>query len=117
MATVDTCTTPEEGWGLVSHFFGNFLLIIRTLLNRKEEGWEAKVSEHKDVLASRLITIARRMNKHGYYEESANITTLCCMVKSIDISIPANIDAIYAKHLKLNKTARKTKEAVREMFG
>jgi len=117
MATVDTCSTPEEGWGLVHHFLGNILLVIRLALNDKETGWESVVAEKKAELVSHLKKITERMSDYGYSIDSKKIGEIYRMVKDLDLTNPANIDLIHAKNHGYSPTAGAMKEKVQELFG
>lgn len=117
MSTVDTCTTPEEGWGLVHHFLGNILLAVRFAVNDKETGWESVVAERKAKLVSHLEKIVKRMSDHGHAKDGEKIGEICRMVKEYDLTEPANIDIIHAKNLEYSAAARAMKAKAQELFG
>ena len=117
MSTVDTCTTPEDGWGLVHHFLGNILLTVRLVVGDKEPGWESVVADRKAKLVSHLEKIAKRMSNYGHIKDSENIGEICRMVKEYDLTDPANIDVIHAKNLEYITAARAMKAKVQELLG
>lgn len=117
MATIDNFTTAEEGWGLVGHFLGNILLVVRMAVSDKQDGWESVVAQNKLKLAERLKRIAQRMADNGYLDDSAKINDILRMVEEGDLTDSAIIDAIHAENLEYNVGAQAIEAKVRELFN
>jgi|SRR3989344_3068930 len=119
MSTVDTCTTPEEGWGLVHHFLGNILLVVRMVVNERQNGWESVIADSKAKLVSHLEKIARRMDESGNSKDGEKIGEICRIVKESDLANLANIDIVRAKtkSLEYGTAAQALRVKVQELFG
>lgn len=108
--TVNTCTTPEEGWVLVSHFLNNLLLVIQ-MQGTRGRGEEDEANKHKRVqviddiraqLVGNLYMVRRRMKHYTYNDEATKMQKIIDMVIDQNVSDPEVCKAIYAKHTELN---------------
>ena len=104
MSTVDTCTTPEDGWGLVHHFLGNILLTVRLVVGDKEpDGNQLLPIERQNWF--RILRKSRKECPTTDILKTARISgEICRMVKEYDLTDPANIDVIHAK---ISNTSRR----------
>ena len=111
MSTMRTCTTPEEGWGLYSHFLGNLLLSIQMQGPNWVKGEETAtekdrrdraVSDSWAKLAGSLYMIMRRMKLNGHDDVAAKMQQIVDMVVEQDLTDPEVCEAIHAKHKELN---------------
>jgi hypothetical protein len=118
MSTARTCTTPEDGWALYSHFLGNYLLLI----NMQGEGWsdrnkdEANKDKRERIiedswlkLAGALYMIMRRMKLNGHDDVAAQMQQIVDMVVEQDVTDPAVRKAIHAKADEFNAGRREFK--------
>lgn len=117
MATVDTCTKPEEGWALISYFLGNIMVPIRFALTKKNEGWQAEVAQQRAKLLARLKKIVARMNENGHGEEAAKMNQICVLVEGSDLNDSAAIEAVFEKEKEISPTSRGMDEALKRLFG
>ena len=108
MSTSRTCTTPKDGWALYHHFLGNLLLVIRMQVWDHEEESEEKKDKRERIisdawaeLTGHLYMIMRRMQANGHLEDAAKMQQLVDMVVELDLTDPAVIEAIHAKHREL----------------
>ena len=96
MSTVRTCTTPEEGWTLCSHFLGNLFLRLTTLeteildpsdlisIKRREK----ITSDTRAQLVGNLHMIMRRMENYYHYSDAIKMSLILDMVVELDIVDP-----------------------------
>jgi hypothetical protein len=116
MAGIDTFTTPDDGWGLVSHYLGHTLLGIRISMEKKFEGWKVEAQEDGQSLIGRLEKIVGRLNEYGHADDAKKVQELLDLVKDSNMTDPEALNAIGTKHLELNDRARALEEKVRELF-
>lgn len=110
MSTAFTCTTPEDGWALYSHFLGNNLLTIRMYQESKDEEKDEESSAKRErvisdawsKLVGNLYIIMRRMRANGHDEEAAKMKQIVDMTVELDLTDPATHDTIREKHKELN---------------
>ena len=106
MSTARTCTTPEEGWSLYSHFLGNIFMAIRFAIESKERDGDEKFKRVVDTLGARLTgylyLIVRRMTQGGYSEEATKMQHILDLVTDGDLADLGVLRLIDAKHGELN---------------
>ncbi len=110
MATVYTLTTPKEAWALVSHFLGNYLLVIAmnsspdlgAIALRSREQRERVVSDNRGQLIGSMYMIVRNLNKHGHSNEGGKVQQILDMIADQDVTDPNVRDAIHAKQKELD---------------
>ncbi|MCX6744970.1 MAG: hypothetical protein NTX82_05585 [Candidatus Parcubacteria bacterium] len=115
MSTAFTCTTPEDGWSLYSHFLGNCLLPIRCQVPAEnEEDDEAKRDKRERIisdswlkLAGSLYLIMRRMRSNGHNEVADNMQQIIDMVVELDLTDPKVHEAIHEKQRELDPNQSK----------
>lgn len=117
MATIDDFTTSEDGWALVSHFLGNRLSPIRAVIQTKPKDWLELISHEKQALYEKIQKIAQRMGTIGLTADSQKIAEIAKMIQDGDLTISANIDAIFAKHQEFNHGTRDMRNKLKELFG
>ena len=126
MANIFTLKTPEDGWGLVSHYLGNYLTVCvwygdksNTGRDRiKEKGAEACqriVFDNHTQLVGAFHLIVRNLNKHGHADEAAKVQQILDMIIEQDVTDPAVAKAIHAKHEELDKGKGEFKAALEKM--
>jgi hypothetical protein len=121
MSTVFTCTTPDEGWALFSHFLGNKLLSIRMCQERKKNDKEVIVERDKIIsntwceLVGSLYLIMRRMQTYGYNDDAAKMQQIIDMTTELDLTDPATHDKIHDKHKELDKRVSEFDEALAKL--
>jgi len=125
MSTARTCTTPEDGWALYSHFLGNLLLVIASQGWREERG-EEETEDQKDKrekvignawaqLVGNLYMIMRRMKLNGHDDVAAQMQEIVDMVVEQDLTDPAVREAIHARRLELNVTQREFEKVLKQL--
>ena len=110
MSTTFTCTTPEDGWALYSHFLGNNLLTIRMQQELKAEEndeessakQERVISDAWSKLVGNLYVIMRRMLANGHKEDAAKMQQIINMTVELDLTDPATHDTIHNKQKELD---------------
>jgi hypothetical protein len=107
MSTALTCTNPEEGWSLYSHFLGNCLLAIRGIVKRndeegKKEETEQNISKNRAILVGNLYMIMDRMKICGYDEDAVKMQFIIDMVVRKDLTDLGVHEAIHNKFEELN---------------
>jgi hypothetical protein len=109
MSTVRMCTTPEEGWGLYSHFLGNLLLVIRASQwdddkdkNEDEQNLRDRtISDAWSKLVGSLYMIMRRMKVNGYEEDASKMQQIIDMTVELDLTNPETHQSIHDKYEEL----------------
>lgn len=126
ISNIFTLKTPEEGWGLVSHYPGNYLTVIVWYgdksddgrANIKEKGAEACeriVFDNHTKLVGAMHMIVRNLNKHDHAEEAAKVQQILDMIIEQDVTDPAVAKAIHDKHEELDAGKREFKAALAEL--
>jgi hypothetical protein len=116
MATIDDFTTPEDGWALVNHFLSNRLPPIRAVSQAKPKDWLDVISQDKQDLYEEILKIAQRMEAIGHTADSLKIAEIAKMIQDGDLTVSANIDAIFAKNQEFNQGTRDMKAKLKELF-
>lgn len=110
MSTTRTCTAPEDGWALYSHFLGNNLLAIRLQQERKDEETDEESSAKRErvisdawsKLVGNLYMIMRRMLANGHQDDAARMQQIIDMTVELDLTDPATHDTIHNKQKELD---------------
>ncbi|MBI5622005.1 hypothetical protein HY933_04040 [Candidatus Falkowbacteria bacterium] len=109
MATARTCTTPEQGWALYSHFLGNCLAVFQMQQPSGDEENEERRDRREHTISStwayltgNLYMVMRRMQLHGHEDTAAKMQQIIDMVVEQDLTDPAVCGAIEAKHRELD---------------
>ena len=103
MSTTFTCTTPEDGWALYSHYLANNLLIIRFYQQDEEDPIkkDRAISDAWTRLVGNLYIIMRHMKANGHNEEAAKMQQIIDMVVELDLRDIRNHDRIHNKKREL----------------
>ena len=123
MATVRTCITPEDGWGLVGHFLGNKLAAIALQQELKDEEADEETLTKRDrvisdawaKLVGSLYMIMRRMLAHGHQEDAAKMQQIIDMTVELDLADPETHKLIYQKNAEFYNRLQGFKDAVTEL--
>ncbi|MDP3875269.1 MAG: hypothetical protein Q8Q22_02005 [bacterium] len=109
MATVRTCTTPEDGWALYSHFLGNGLLAIQLQADTRKQENVADCNACQSVidkawyrLVGALYVIKWRMSSWGHVQTAIDMAEIINMVVEMDVTDPEVRLLIHEKYTKLN---------------
>jgi hypothetical protein len=126
MANIFTVQTPKDGWGLVSHYLGNYLTIIPMYSVKTEPGrrmieedgaekCERVVFDNRTKLVGAMHMIVRNLNQHGHADEATKVQQILDMIIEQDVTDPTVVMAIHAKHEELDAGRREFKAALEKM--
>lgn len=111
MSKAYTCTTPEEGWALYSHFLSNRLMAIRFLneiFNTKTKNGEYTDKEERGIedfranLVGNLYMIMKRMDVNGHNEVARKMQQIIDIILELDITDSETHKKIFDKQRELN---------------
>ena len=122
MATIYTCTEPEEAWQLVSHFLANLLQVIMSnseLMDVPQTETELdyrknSIDRNRAQLIGVLYVLARKMS-NGYSDDAAKIQQILDMVVEQDVTNAEVRKAIFAKHEEFDANARHFKATMEKL--
>ena len=92
MSTVHTCTTPEDGWSLCSHFIGNLFLAIELIAEEVVGDEVGKRRQEKSIndlfakLVGNLYMVIRRMELHYHYNDAIRMRLILDMVVELGVA-------------------------------
>jgi hypothetical protein len=126
MATIFSVQTPKEGWGLVSHYLGNYLLVTQWHGDKTDTGrdnikelgaekCERIVFDNHTKLIGAMHMIVRNLNKHGHAEEASKVQQILDMIIEQDVTNPVVAKAIHAKHEELDSGKGEFRAALEQM--
>lgn len=126
MANIFTVKTPEDAWGLVSHYLGNYLTVCVWYGDKSEEGRD-NISEKGVEVCHRIVfdnhtklvgafhMMVRNLNKHDHADEAAKVQQILDMIIEQDVTDPVVAKAIQAKHEELDNSKGEFKAALEKM--
>ena len=126
MANIFTLKTPEDAWGLVSHYLGNYLTVCVWYGDKSDTGRDnikdrgadhcsKVVFDNHTKLVGAFHMMVRNLNKHGHADEAAKIQQLLDMIIEQDVTDPVVAKAIHAKHEELDVGKGEFKKALEQM--
>lgn len=105
MVTAFTCTTPDEGWGLYSHFISGLLVVIGANSVAPKEEDEACQNKRERILADawakllgNLYMIMRRMLFHHYLYDAGKMQQIVDLIVRLDLRQPEARAQVLARY-------------------
>jgi hypothetical protein len=120
MHMFETCNTPDDAWGLVTHNLGGAMMLMHLALEGKEPGWETAIGERQREVTPMLRTLADRMRINGHDEDQRKIESLAQMMEAADLTTDnalATLETIEQQHREYNPRVQAMEAAVKKFFG